>query len=48
MRSYLALLAAFLPAAFASTYSLADTYVGTDFLSKFTHEAINDPTHGRV
>lgn len=32
----------------AATYSLSDNIVGTDFLSAFTHEAIADPTHGRV
>nr|VWO94484.1 Mixed-linked glucanase [Ganoderma boninense] len=31
-----------------ATYSIADSHVGTDFLSAFTHEAISDPTHGRV
>lgn len=48
MRSYLVLLAAALPTALASTYSIADTYIGSNFLTGFTHEAIADPTHGRV
>lgn len=48
MRSYFAFLAAILPTAFAATYSLSDSYVGQDFLTKFTHEAIADPTKGRV
>lgn len=32
----------------AATYHLSDNIVGTDFLDEFTHEAISDPTHGRV
>ena len=50
MRSstFFALLAAALPTALASTYSIADTYIGQDFLNQFTHEAISDPTNGRV
>ena len=48
MRSYLALLAALLPCALADTYTLSDNYVGSSFLSQFVHEAIADPTHGRV
>ena len=32
----------------ATTYTLSDNFVGTGFLSGFTHEAISDPTHGRV
>ena len=39
---------ALLPAAFAATYQLTDHHVGSDFLSSFIHEAISDPTHGRV
>ncbi|EJD04695.1 glycoside hydrolase family 16 protein [Fomitiporia mediterranea MF3/22] len=35
-------------AARAATYSLSDNIVGTKFLSEFTHQAISDPTHGRV
>ncbi|GJJ06564.1 hypothetical protein Clacol_000757 [Clathrus columnatus] len=31
-----------------ATYSLSDNIVGSDFLSTFTHQAIADPTHGRV
>ena len=45
---YFAFLASFLPSALAATYSLTDTYIGKDFLTGFTHEAISDPTHGRV
>ncbi|KAI0087574.1 putative laminarinase [Irpex rosettiformis] len=37
-----------LPTAFAGTYSISDTYIGSSFLSGFVHEAIADPTHGRV
>jgi hypothetical protein len=29
-------------------YTLVDNYVGSSFLSQFEHEAIADPTHGRV
>ncbi|KAG8691173.1 hypothetical protein FRC11_006148 [Ceratobasidium sp. 423] len=32
----------------AATYSVSDTFIGSSFLSGFTHEAIADPTHGRV
>ena len=48
MRSYLTFLAAALPGTFAFTYSLTDTFKGTDFLTAWSHEAIADPTHGRV
>lgn len=49
MRTSLALFAScLLPGAIAATYSLSDNYVGTSFLSAFTHEAIADPTDGRV
>lgn len=34
--------------AYAATYSLSDNIVGTTFLSEFSHQAIADPTHGRV
>jgi hypothetical protein len=36
------------PLARATQYSLVDNFVGTGFLSGFTHEAIADPTQGRV
>ncbi|KZT38118.1 family 16 hypothetical endo-1,3(4)-beta-glucanase from glycoside hydrolase [Sistotremastrum suecicum HHB10207 ss-3] len=32
----------------AATYKLQDNYVGSNFLTGFTHQAIADPTHGRV
>lgn len=32
----------------AGLYLLSDTYVGADFLHGFEHQAIEDPTHGRV
>ena len=32
----------------AATYTLSDNYVGDSFLSGFEHEAIADPTNGRV
>ncbi|KAG8982997.1 hypothetical protein FRB94_008174 [Tulasnella sp. JGI-2019a] len=31
-----------------ATYSIADTYIGPSFLTGFTHQAIPDPTNGRV
>lgn len=34
--------------ALAATYHLSDNHIGSDFLSTFTHQAIADPTHGRV
>ncbi|KAH9923010.1 endo-1,3(4)-beta-glucanase-like protein [Amylocystis lapponica] len=34
--------------ALAATYNLNANYVGTDFLSSWTHETISDPTGGRV
>ncbi|KAH8100225.1 putative laminarinase [Cristinia sonorae] len=49
LRLSLALAAAsVVPTALAATYSLSDNHVGSDFLSSFVHEAIADPTHGRV
>lgn len=42
------LVASLAPSVFAATYHLSDNHVGSDFLSTFTHEAIADPTHGRV
>lgn len=33
---------------FAASYTLSDNFVGSGFLSGFTHEAIADPTNGRV
>lgn len=39
---------AVLPGALAATYQLTDNHVGEDFLSSFIHQAIADPTHGRV
>lgn len=41
-------LATIAPSAFAATYTLTDNHVGEDFLTSFTHQAIADPTHGRV
>ncbi|KAG8691660.1 hypothetical protein FRC09_011564, partial [Ceratobasidium sp. 395] len=32
----------------AATYSVSDTFIGSSFLTGFNHEAIADPTHGRV
>ena len=31
-----------------ATYSISDSYQGSDFLNGFHHQAISDPTHGRV
>jgi hypothetical protein len=31
-----------------SAYTLTDNYVGSSFLTGFDHQAIADPTHGRV
>ncbi|KDQ51418.1 glycoside hydrolase family 16 protein [Jaapia argillacea MUCL 33604] len=45
---FFVLLASLLPSALAATYSLSDNYVGESFLTGFTHEAIVDPTNGRV
>lgn len=32
----------------AASYSLSDNFVGNGFLSGFEHQAISDPTNGRV
>ncbi|KAB5591108.1 Endo-1,3(4)-beta-glucanase [Ceratobasidium theobromae] len=32
----------------AATYTVSDTFIGSSFLTGFNHEAISDPTHGRV
>jgi hypothetical protein len=32
----------------AATYTVSDTFIGSSFLSGFDHQAIADPTHGRV
>jgi len=34
--------------ALAATYNIDATYIGTDFLSAWSHESISDPTGGRV
>ncbi|VDB89129.1 unnamed protein product [Peniophora sp. CBMAI 1063] len=34
--------------AFAGTFTLADSYQGSDFINKWTFQAISDPTHGYV
>ncbi|KAJ8489562.1 hypothetical protein ONZ51_g2842 [Trametes cubensis] len=46
-RTFVAL-ACFVTAAFGATYSQTDSHQGSDFLQSFTHQAIADPTHGRV
>ena len=53
MMSWSALLLLALTQAFArpehiSRYALQDHYTGHDFLAAFEHQAIPDPTHGRV
>lgn len=45
---FLTLLFTALPAAFAQRYSLEDEIIGERFFHAFSHEAIDDPTHGRV
>jgi len=32
----------------SSTYTITDTFIGPSFLTGFSHQAISDPTHGRV
>jgi hypothetical protein len=46
----LASLAIFAFAVVTSTtaWTLSDNYVGSGFLSGFSHQSISDPTHGRV
>ena len=44
----LLLLATLVVPTLGATYNLVDTYQGAGFLSGFTHQAIADPTHGRV
>ena len=34
--------------ALGATYSQTDSHTGTGFLKSFSHQAISDPTHGRV
>ncbi|KAI0762600.1 2 beta-glucan [Fomes fomentarius] len=50
MRSTAALFAvsALCSSALGATYNLKDKFVGQDFLTGFSHQAIADPTHGRV
>ncbi|QRV78202.1 glycoside hydrolase family 16 protein [Ceratobasidium sp. AG-Ba] len=44
----IATLAAVASVAQAATYNLVDNFVGSGFLNGFSHQAIADPTHGRV
>ncbi|THV05084.1 laminarinase [Dendrothele bispora CBS 962.96] len=37
-----------IPAVFGATYNVVDSFIGPDFLNKFSLQAIADPTHGRV
>lgn len=50
MRSTAALFAVstLFSSALGATYNVKDSFVGESFLSGFTHQAIADPTHGRV
>ncbi|TFK92165.1 glycoside hydrolase family 16 protein [Polyporus arcularius HHB13444] len=50
MRSTAALftLSAVVSSALGATYPVKDSFVGQDFLTGFVHQAIADPTHGRV
>ncbi|KAG8960023.1 hypothetical protein FRC03_007136 [Tulasnella sp. 419] len=41
-------LASLTPSVMAATYGVSDTFIGRGFLDGFVHEAITDPTHGRV
>ncbi|OBZ78872.1 hypothetical protein A0H81_00340 [Grifola frondosa] len=42
------LVSSFVSAALGATYNVQDTFIGQDFLTGFSHQAIPDPTHGRV
>ena len=42
------LLLGILPASLAHRYALQDETIGNQFFHDFDHEAIDDPTHGRV
>lgn len=46
--SALVVLASLAAGVFGATYTQSDSHQGAEFLSSFTHEAIADPTHGRV
>ncbi|KAG8909551.1 hypothetical protein FRC00_009893 [Tulasnella sp. 408] len=50
MRSTLSFLATLFAAqgTLAATYNILDTFIGPSFLTGFDHQAIADPTHGRV
>ncbi|KAI0759554.1 laminarinase [Trametes elegans] len=41
-------LALFVSSGLGATYSQSDSYQGSSFLQGFSHQAISDPTHGRV
>ncbi|KAF9518751.1 glycoside hydrolase family 16 protein [Hydnum rufescens UP504] len=45
---YWSLFACLLGTVYATEYLLSDRFVGNTFFTGFTHEAIPDPTHGRV
>lgn len=42
------LLAGLASGALGATYTQSDSHTGDGFLKSFAHEAISDPTHGRV
>ena len=41
-------IAALIAPALGTSYTLSDTYMGGGWLTGFSHQAIMDPTHGRV
>lgn len=43
-----AILASCVSQALAATYALSDNHVGPTFLTAWEHQAISDPTDGRV
>jgi hypothetical protein len=44
----LSLVAALLGSVQGARYNVQDTFIGRTFLDGFEHDAIPDPTHGRV
>ncbi|THH27536.1 hypothetical protein EUX98_g6654 [Antrodiella citrinella] len=49
MKSFAPIVSLFFAArSLGATFSQTDSHQGTDFLSSFSHQAIADPTHGRV
>ena len=49
MKSFISLLyIALTPVVLGATYHQTDSHQGIGFLKSFSHQAISDPTHGRV